>query len=224
MTPPAPQSRPPRRRGRPPSLDRSAALDATRRAIARRGLERTRYSDIAEEAGVAVSTLQHAFGRLDRILGLALERSQELDAAFLSALRARDVATAWERIEAFVSGALASPVPSPSRIETLPTMDSWLMWVELWRASARDDDAATRTEDAYGRWWSAAEAIIVDGQADGSFTTDESATDLAIAVNAVIDGIAVGMLLRRLPPDALPSQAQPGASPSPSITATGEAK
>lgn len=195
-TPPAPDTEPPRRRGRPPSLDRTAALDAARRAIARRGLDRTRYSDIAEEAGVAVSTLQHTFGRLDQILELALERSQDLDAEFLAALPSRDEASAWERIEAFAVGALAGPVPSPSRIETLPMVDSWLVWVELWRASARDQLTATRTSNAYERWWTAAEAIIADGQADGSFTTSESATDLSIAINALIDGIAVGLLLR----------------------------
>jgi len=193
----ASDSRPPRRRGRPPSLDRIAALDATRRVIASRGLDRTRYRDIAEESGVAVSTLQHAFGRLDEILDLALARTHEIDAEFLRQLPSSAEASAWTRIEAFVTGALASPIPPPAAGEaSIPTLDSWLVWVELWRASARDPAVAHRTTSAYHRWWAAAEAIIADGQREGLFTDEAAASDLAMTVNAMLDGIAVNVVLR----------------------------
>lgn len=182
-----------RRRGRPPTFDRTAALDATRRVIATRGLDRTRYADIAEASGVAVSTLQHAFGRLDEILALALDRAQELDAAFLLTLPGADEATAWERIELFIDGTLGPVAGEASEPETL---DGWLTWIELWRAATRDPRAAQRLDETYDRWRSVATEIITDGQRDGSFMTRVPAGELSIAVNAVIDGVATGLLLR----------------------------
>jgi AcrR family transcriptional regulator len=185
----------PRRRGRPPSVDRPAALAATRRVIARRGLDRARYSDIAEESGVAVSTLQHAFGRLDEILELALDQARELDAAFLDTLPSADDASAWERVEAFIAGALGSPI-DPASNDPASSFDGWLIWVELWRSAARDGAGSARTIAAYERWWSSAEEIIAAGQRDGSFTSAAPARELAVALNALIDGIAVSLLFR----------------------------
>ncbi len=188
-------ARPVRRRGRPPSVDRSAALAATRRVIARRGLDRTRYSDIATESGVAVSTLQHVFGRLDEILELALDQARDLDAAFLSSLPAADQASPWQRIDAFISGALASP-PDDDEDGPSDAFDGWLIWVELWRSAARDTESSVRTIAAYERWWETAKSIISDGQRDGTFTQAAPARDLAVALNALIDGLAVGLLFR----------------------------
>lgn len=185
----------PRRRGRPPSVDRDAALAATRRVIARRGLDRARYSDIAEECGVAVSTLQHTFGRLDQILELGLDQARELDAAFLRDLPTAERATAWERIEAFICGALASPLETATETDQ-DAFDGWLIWVELWRAAARDAAGSSRTVAAYERWWSTAEQIIRDGQQDGTFTHSATARDLAVALNAIVDGLAVSLLFR----------------------------
>ncbi|MBO9531993.1 MAG: TetR family transcriptional regulator [Solirubrobacteraceae bacterium] len=196
MTPdgtPTPR-RPRRRPGRPPSLDRTAALDATWRVIANRGLDRTRYQDIAEESGVAVSTLQHTFGRLDEILAAGLRRAEELDTAFLDDLPTGDDATAWERITAFVLGTLAVPLPSGPAVET--NMASWLVWVERWRAAARENDAAERLQATYDRWWATVEQIITDGQRDGSFSSELPAREIAIAINAVLDGVATNILLR----------------------------
>jgi AcrR family transcriptional regulator len=194
MTPERDTPRRPRRRGRPPSLDRIAALDATWRVIGQRGLDRARYQDIAAESGVAVSTLQHAFGRLDAILDLGLRRAEELDDAFLGGLPGRDQATAWERIEQFVSGALATPLPTgPAR---RPDIASWLVWVERWRAAARSEEAAERLGRTYRHWWETVAEIIEDGQRDGTFSAPEPAADLAISVNALLDGVAASMLLR----------------------------
>lgn len=185
-----------RRRGRPSSFDHPAALDATLRVIARRGLDRVRYSDIAEESGVAVSTLQHAFGRLEEILDLALGQARDLEAAFLDDLPTAADASPWERLEAFITGALASPLQPPHTKSHDERMDSWLVWVELWRTAARDAAASQRTTAAYRRWWETAEDIVAHGQADGTFTKAESARDLSVMLNALIDGLAVGLLLR----------------------------
>ncbi|MEH3055381.1 MAG: TetR family transcriptional regulator C-terminal domain-containing protein [Patulibacter minatonensis] len=190
------EDRQPRRRGRPPTLDRDAALDATRTVIAQRGLDRTRYADIAEESGVAVSTLQHAFGRLDSILQLALERTHQRDDAFLAALPAAGEADPWTRIETLVLGALAGESPEDSERASPETVNGWLVWAELWRSAARSPDTSARVQRAYERWWTAAERIIADGQADGTFTTSATPRMLSKAINAVLDGAAVSLLMR----------------------------
>jgi AcrR family transcriptional regulator len=162
--------------------------------IARRGLDRARYSDIAHESGVAVSTLQHAFGRLDEILNLAFEHALANEARFLDELPTAQAAGAWERMEAFIAGALASPLEPHANSQD--DQDSWLIWVELWRTATRDAETSRRTTATYRRWWRAAEEIIEHGQQEGSFTRKASAHDLAVAINALIDGLAVGLLLR----------------------------
>ena len=58
----------------------------------------------------------------------------------------------------------------------------------------------------------------------GPSDSDPGPGGVTVGEAKALDEAAEMLEQRRLPPDALPSQAQPGASPSPSITATGEAK
>ena len=50
---------------------RPVILAAATRAIAERGFDGVRYVDVAEEAGVAVGTVQHYFPSRDALLGAA---------------------------------------------------------------------------------------------------------------------------------------------------------
>lgn len=166
-------------------------LAATLGVIAERGLDRARYVDIAEATGVASSTLQHAFGRLDEILGAALDLAHQREVAFLEGLPTADTASPWERIEALVSGAIG-PMPGPG--PTREAQQSWLVWVELWRGGTRRPQLGRRAAQQYERWWATTEGIVRDGQADGSFTSEVSSRELAVAVNGLIDGLAIGAL------------------------------
>ena len=49
----------------------------------------------------------------------------------------------------------------------------------------------------YLRWWGAIGEVIRDGQLTGEFTSDIPAHDAAVAVLALMDGIAIPLLLRR---------------------------
>lgn len=181
-----PQPTPPRGRGRPPTLDRIAALDAAWKVVAERGLERTRYADVARASGAPVSTLQNAFGSLQALLNAAIDQAAGRDAAYLTELPGEDEATALHRLERLIVGSFEEP----------DAFESWLVWLELWRAAARNPTLVTHTAAAYGPWWSTSEEIIRHGQRTGEFTSDVDPEDMAIAAIAVIDGCACALLLR----------------------------
>lgn len=194
--PPAGPPAPPRRRGRPSTLDREAALDAAWRVIAERGLDGARYADVGRESGVAVSTLQNAFGTLNALLVAAIERASQRDTVFLDTVPGPDDATAQERLEAFAGGALGHFFAA----------ESYLVWLELWRASARDPELAGHSATAYDHWWSVAESVITQGQSEGVFTTAAPAADLAVGVVAVLDGCVLAFLLPKHRADPVGAQ------------------
>lgn len=154
--------------------------------MAERGLERTRYADVARASGAPVSTLQNAFGSLDALLSAAIDQAARRDGDFLHTLPAADAATATERMRELVVGSFDEP----------DAFESWLVWLELWRSAARNTGVQAHTAHAYDIWWGAAQEIVEHGQRTGEFTTAMSSRDLAIAVVAVLDGCATALLLR----------------------------
>jgi AcrR family transcriptional regulator len=183
---PGPQPTTSRGRGRPPTLDRSAALDAAWKVVAQRGLERTRYADVARASGAPVSTLQNAFGSLEALLNAAIDQAAGRDAEYLKEIPGEDEATAVDRLERLIVGSFEEP----------DAFESWLVWLELWRAAARNTTLAGHTQAAYDPWWATAEEIIRHGQRTGEFTSELDAKDMAIAAVAVLDGCACALLLR----------------------------
>ncbi len=183
---PGPHSSTSRGRGRPPTLDRTAALDAAWQVVAERGLERTRYADVARASGAPVSTLQNAFGSLEALLNAAIDQAAGRDAEYLTEIPGEHEATALERLEQLIVGSFEEP----------DAFESWLVWLELWRAAARNTALAAHTQSAYDPWWACAEKIIRHGQRSGEFTAELDAKDMAIAVVAVLDGCACALLLR----------------------------
>lgn len=179
--PPAPS----RGRGRPSTLDREAILIAAWQVIAARGLDRARYVDIAQESGVAVSTLQNAFGTLDTLLGAAIDLALARDDDFLASVPSAGDAAPLARLDVLVGGCVGEAYG----------LTAWLVWLELWRAAARDGVLAGRTAQSYARWWAAAESVVRHGQEAGEFTTDEAPEDLAKAMIALLDGCAVAFLM-----------------------------
>lgn len=182
---------PSRGRGRPPTLDRTAALEAAWKVVAERGLDRTRYSDVARASGAPVSTLQNAFGSLEALLNAAIGQAAGRDAEYLATLPTETEATALQRMERLVVGSFEEP----------DAFETWLVWLELWRAAARDTALAAHLDTAYAVWWSTAEEIIRHGQRSGEFAAEGDPRELAIATVAMLDGCACALLLRAGQPD-----------------------
>jgi AcrR family transcriptional regulator len=147
--------------------------------ILERGLERTRYVDIATASRVPTSTLQHAFGTLGSLCAQALELKVREELAALSAPREGQASTPAERLTAIIAGMFG---PDGDRAP-------WLMWLELWRGAAHDNALRERAGDAFGAWIAMVAAVIEDGRGAGDFSADLSAEEFAIA----LFGLAAGM-------------------------------
>lgn len=186
--------RPARRRiGRPPTLDREGALLAARSVIARRGIDRTRYADVGEAAGVPVTTLQHAFGSLQAMLLESVSSAAESEIAILRDLSRDSSLSPWERIQEFISGAVHPP----------DDPDSWLVWLEFWRIASRDAEIGAHAGEIYEQWWNYVGEIIEAGRSHGQFTSPlaQHTREAAIAIVGIIDGVAAALVLRGDGPD-----------------------
>lgn len=182
-----------RRLGRPPTLDRDAALRAARGVIAERGFDRTRYSDVASASGVPVTTLQHAFGSLKAMLLESVQKSAASEIAVLRDLSLHASDSPWERLQEFIRGAVHPP----------DEPDSWLLWLELWRLAGRDPEIGADAGVIYAHWYDYVEELIALGVEAGEFGGQlvASPRDAAVTLVSIIDGLAIGLVVRADGPD-----------------------
>lgn len=177
-----------RRLGRPPTLNRDAALKAARGVIAKRGFDRTRYVDVAEASGIPVTSLQHAFGSLKAMLLESVQKSAASEIAILRDLSRDTSLTPWERLSEFIAGAVHPPEEP----------DSWLLWLELWRLAGRDPELGADAGVIYAHWYDYVEELIILGAEAGEFSGPfaEVPRDGAIAAVSTIDGLAIALVVR----------------------------
>lgn len=161
--------------------------------IAERGFDRTRYSDVAAAANVPVTTLQHAFGSLKAMLLESVQKSAASEIAVLRDLSRDADATPWERLQEFIRGAVHPP----------DEPDSWLLWLELWRLAGRDPEIGADAGVIYAHWYDYVEELIVLGIESGEFSGPfvASPRNAAVTVVAMIDGLAIGLVVRADGPD-----------------------
>lgn len=191
---------PPKRRvGRPPTLDRAAALEAAQRVIARRGVDRTRYSDIAEESGVPVSTLQHAFGTLQALVLTAVTDATSGEFSRLRELSEREGGTPWARMKLLMSASIDAPEDAPDDPQ------SWLIWSELWRLAARAEDIGSQVETIYEEWWQHLALLVAEGRDSGQFDSPitNDPRSAAMSILALVDGLGVALCMRADGPDPI---------------------
>lgn len=177
-----------RRRSRRAGRDKLHVLHGARRVIARRGADATRFRDVAAETGSAISTLQYSFGSRDDLIIAALE-----DAAVADFDRVRQAAEAAdgpvEGLRALVRESVVAESDGAAR-------EAWLVWVEYWRAAARDDELRAGSADVYARWRALVGGVLADGCAAGAFRSDLDIDQAATQVMALLDGVGVPLVLR----------------------------
>jgi AcrR family transcriptional regulator len=175
------------RRGRRAGRGKLHVLHGARRVIARRGADATRFRDVAAETGSAVSTLQYSFGSRDDLIIAALE-----DAAVADFARARRAAQAAagpvEQLRALVRESVVADTEQDAR-------EAWLIWVEYWRAAARDAELRSGSAAVYAQWRTLVSAILADGRAAGDFRSDLDTDQAATQVLALLDGVGVPLVL-----------------------------
>jgi AcrR family transcriptional regulator len=174
-------------RGRRAGRGKLHVLRGARRVIALRGADATRFRDVAAETGSAVSTLQYSFGSREDLIIAALEDAAEAD--FERVRRAAAAATGpVEQLRALVRESVVAESDEKAR-------EAWLVWVEYWRAAARDSELRSGSAAIYASWRALVGSILTDGRTAGAFRSDLD-TDLAASqVLALLDGVGVPVVL-----------------------------
>ena len=160
---------------------RAELLAAVARVIARRGYAGTRFQDVAEEAGVAVGTLQHHFGTRSRMLSEALEQwVDEVDAQLL-VLR-ESGADPWTRLEGILTY-VGARIGERS--------ESWRMWLDFVGAALKDADLRRSAARSQQRWQEAFAQTIREGVDAGAFDPAVPADEAAGILSALLDGLGL---------------------------------
>jgi AcrR family transcriptional regulator len=152
-------------------------LDAAIAVIVRRGFDNTRYVDIAEASGVAVSTLQYYFGSLESLL---IETCLYASHRDLAVVRERVAALAdpWDRLMYLVDVFITSESPGPG----------WQAQIEYWRAAFTRPHLREELIRDQNTWRALLADTIRDGIANGAFTTGRDPELIAMQVNCQLDG------------------------------------
>lgn len=161
-------------------LTRQRLLDAARTVFARRGYHGASVEEIAAEAGFSTGALYSNFeGKEDLFLALmdhvidayCAEIAAEVDGLATIADRARDGARHWMEI-----------------VEREPEM--LMLFVEFWAYAARDPAARERVAASFAKAREMLTRLIADGAREFDLRLEIPAEQLAIAIDALADGIA----------------------------------
>ncbi|WP_300612043.1 TetR/AcrR family transcriptional regulator [Trebonia sp.] len=163
---------------------RQQILEATWHVIAVSGFRSLRLSDVAKRAGVSSGMIHYYFDTKRDLLKAAFERYYEH-----SMQRRQWVMETGKGPLELLKLIVESYVPVEDE-----TMEGWHVWSELWVEGLQEPDLQQLNEDFYGQWRRLVAGIIRDGQ-DAGVIRDGSATELANMLIAMMDGLAIQVLL-----------------------------
>jgi AcrR family transcriptional regulator len=162
---------------------------ATIRVVARRGVARTRMSDIADEIGVTAPLLLHYFGSKNELITQALVASDE---AYLEEFIADF--RSGERPERLVVRYVEDSVwPAPEARAWWGQASA--VWMNAWITALHDRSIATVRAEEDQRWRDALAEVIAKGQADGVFDVSVDPATLVRTLFALLDGFMVQLVL-----------------------------
>lgn len=161
---------------------RAEVLDHVVSVLTERGYDRTRFTDVAKVAGVAVSTLQFYFGSRDDMLVEALHRSCAREVVRLAAIKPD--APPWERLVALVEHSL-----DPADV------DIWRMLIEFWYASMHDEELRQQSDKLQYDWSRPFADAITRGVELGDFQVDNVENMVTFLVG-ILDGLMLPQVLK----------------------------
>ena len=154
-----------RRERRAGGTRRTAVLESAARVLAERGYENTRYTDVSEASGVAVSTLQNYFGSREDMLIDTLRHATEVELLALDTL-ASAVVDPWNRLVALIDRNLNTPVYNHELL------------IEFWRAGIRDAEMRDYAQDHWACYRAPFLKTVVEGCDQGAFSPTLSPEDV----------------------------------------------
>jgi AcrR family transcriptional regulator len=163
-------------------------LTAAAKVITDRGLSETRISDIADRAGVSPGLILYYFESKDRLLSDALTYTN--DRFYLETSRElRRISGARSQLDRFIQLSVPGLLPEFERLE------EWALWIEIWARALRDPEMAKDREVLDKRWRAQIADIVRHGQQSGEFPVKDAPEDLALRLGAMIDGLAIQVLM-----------------------------
>src|SRR5271170_4358374 len=170
---------------------RERLLDASRSAFARSGFHGASVEEIASEAGFSTGALYSNFdGKEDLFLAL-MER--EIDE------HAREIADAVGARSSVAERATGGARQWMTMIEREPEL--LLLFMEFWAYGVRDAQVRPKVAARFAQMRETLTKLIADGVRDFDLELDIPAEQLAVAIDALADGIARQKLAD---PDAVP--------------------
>jgi AcrR family transcriptional regulator len=181
------------------STDRRAQiLDAAVAVISRRGVDRARLADVAEEAGVSLGLVQHYFRTRERLLFETFRREQERISSVWTAAVPADTDPLLRLVEYLW---LASPQGSEAAVA--PFDSGWSFWLEFWSKANRSDDIKSEFKDIYNDFAELFRAAVHEGIDRKEFRLSGPTEDSADRLVSLIDGLAVRTLLGEIERDRM---------------------
>jgi AcrR family transcriptional regulator len=164
---------------------RRQILGAACEAIAERGFAAVRISDVAAKANTSTGTVHYYFDNRQDVLRQALHFAFD-----------QSISRQLEEL-----GKIRSPRRRLVRLieMNLPGAEEatqeWIVWMEFWLEAVHHPEMRPVNEELYGRWRKVVADIIVAGQTSGDFRQDADADSLANRFVALMDGLAIQVLL-----------------------------
>ncbi len=166
---------------------RNEILAATSATIADRGLCETRIADIASHIGTSPALILYYFPSKAALVTEALVYQ---DQVFHEAVKGSldSASSAAAKLEILIDASC----PKPPRPNGEP--DGWLLWPAAWEMSRHDPTLAAARARLDESWRSQIASIVEDGMLAGEFA-EVDASDFAIQLAALLDGLAIEVML-----------------------------
>jgi AcrR family transcriptional regulator len=159
---------------------RQRVLEAALAAITERGIPDTRMADIAARAGMSPGHVLYYFRSKAHILTELLRWNEDRFHEGLQAKLAKTT-SAREQLMHLIRDSIPDGRGDPH----------WLLWLEVWAMSPHNRELLEDQESQERRFQDLLAVVIGEGQGSGEFDPSIDATDAAVRLSALIDGLAI---------------------------------
>ena len=196
----------PKFRREPAKQRKEALIIAALDLIAEQGVRGATVRAIAERADVTQGLIRHHFSSKEDLISAAYTYHMSHMTNLTASLNVPDDAPAVGRLAAFVTAGLSPPVVDPSSV---------MLWASFLNKVREDTRMREIHEQTYHDFRDRLEALIADALDEATIATaPEKLRHLAIACNAVIDGLW-------MEGGALPGAFKPGELPEIGLRSVG---
>lgn len=150
--------------------------------LAVRGYAATRFTDVSQASGVAVSTLQGYFGSREDMLIEALQGATSREVKALAELASRSE-DPWQKLVALVDRGLSTPVVT------------WRILMEFWTAAAHDAELRTHAAVLAEQYRQPFIKAVQGGVDAGAFSPKFEVAAVVDVVVATMDGLLYPLVL-----------------------------